>query len=65
MNHLETDANQHNTTSNMDDDVTLMHWCVFVCLEPVLTFFDFVCRSVNENVERPHHAGDGDDVEGD
>lgn len=30
-----------------------------------LTLSDFVRRPVNKNVERPHHARDGDDVEGD
>lgn len=31
----------------------------------MLTGFDFLCCSVDENVEGPHHTGDGDDVEGD
>lgn len=31
----------------------------------VLTSFDFVRRPVDKHVKRPHHAGDGDDVEGD
>lgn len=40
--------------------------CICVCArESALTLFDFVRRSVDEDVERPHHAGDGDDVEGD
>lgn len=38
---------------------------VFVSLILALTLSDFICRSVDENVQRPHHAGDGDDVEGD
>lgn len=39
---------------------------VRVCVrESALTLFDFVRCSVDEDVERPHHAGDGDDVEGD
>lgn len=33
--------------------------------EFVLTLLDFLCCPVDENVERPDHAGDGDDVEGD
>lgn len=42
--------------------------CARVCLGVwgmVPTSFDFICRPVDEHVERPHHAGDGDDVEGD
>lgn len=54
----------HDTTFNRDDDVILMLFCVCVS-ESVLTLFDFVRCSVDENVERPHHAGDGDDMEGD
>lgn len=68
LNDLETVADcgrmadiQHNTASVTDSYVTA---CVCAS-ESALTLFDFVCRSVDENVERPHHAGDGDDVEGD
>lgn len=39
--------------------------CVFVSLTLGLTLSNFICCSVDENVQRPHHAGDGDDVEGD
>lgn len=40
--------------------------CECACVsEWVPTSFDFVCRPVDEHVQRPHHAGDGDDVEGD
>ena len=55
------------TTSNTDSGVHVkMHLCVCVCVrESALTLFDFVRCSVDEDVERPHHAGDGDDVEGD
>lgn len=34
-------------------------------LEAVLTWSDFVCRSVDEHVQRPHHTGNCDDMEGD
>lgn len=30
-----------------------------------LTLFDLLRRAVNQDVERPDHAGDGDDVESD
>lgn len=57
------------TTPHLPQTTTL-RWCfrarLCVCAsESVLTLFDFFCCSVDENVERPHHAGDGDDVEGD
>lgn len=57
-------AKQHLNTANRVPQTTNVLACV--CLpEPVLTLSDFLRRSVDEHVERPHHAGDGDDVEGD
>lgn len=58
---------EHNSTSNIRQCgyvISYLYACVCES-ESVLTFFDFVRCSVDENVERPHHAGDGDDVEGD
>lgn len=57
-------AKLHLNTANRVPQTTNVLACV--CLsEPVLTLSDFLRRSVDEDVERPHHAGDGDDVEGD
>ena len=51
------------TTRHPTQTITL---CVCLCAsESALTLSDFLCCSVDENVERPHHAGDGDDMEGD
>lgn len=59
-------STSNNTTSNTDNGVTSMISCMFVCAsESVLTLSDFVCCSVDEDVQRPYHAGDGDDMEGD
>lgn len=57
-------AKLHLNTANRVPQTTNVLACV--CLsEPVLTLSDFLRRPVDEDVERPHHAGDGDDVEGD
>lgn len=52
------DIKQHPTTLRQ-------YVCVCVCASVPLTLFDFLRRPVDEDVQRPHHAGDGDDMEGD
>lgn len=50
-----TDATSNTTATNKNQ----------VRVRRALTLSDFIRRPVDENVERPHHARDGDDVEGD
>ena len=68
MNDLETAGRVWTNGRHPTQTAAFTSKCICACVcvrESALTLFDFVRCSVDEDVERPHHAGDGDDVEGD